>query len=688
MRTNLVWAGVVVGLIQLVLVQARGSDPKWDPVTKEELAEEKALIEPEAAAEALTERLEITDRTSGGRDILRRVRFKIYDAARATDVTRIARFWNNQVNPDHKIAVRLTLPNGSTRLFDTQDFKARNIAEEGRANGFLGFLGSRGDWSFEERFLAIGGVVKGSVLDIWEWEPHVEQTLWMMNTIQRDNVPIRHFEYMSRHPVDSKMIRRAYVLQPNGGKLTRDDKNGIIKFTVDNLPSTSWEPLAPPASYRSLTIVEAGEETEDHLSSRSFKIPTPKAVSTALGPWAFYSTEQDFYDADHGYATKRVKQKASELVAGATTEREKARRIYEFVQSVHQRFRSRADLENWYTRYIESVDELIDLDKIDSTVIVEDDFYYLFIALARSVGLECHSVFHPDRSDFRFTPDMVARRFVYYRTVAVRADGNWVICEPCSVVPFAFGTVPWYIEGQLALLAMPHQQAFLTIPSAPAQSSLKEFIGDLTLETDGTISGECVREFHGHAAELVRRRLHDTVQEHWWNILPSILELENATIELQLRGVDGFEQIEKPLRVRAFIRWPSYAALSQSRLLLTPCATHQGEGPLLNATRRTTPVFFQFPSVVKDTLTIKLPGGYRPEKLPAEMRAEKDSFSYLYSLTYDNPTNALKLQRESVNNAIEIPVEAYPTARDWFRRVAAADQTTIVVTSAVQTAAK
>lgn len=89
----MVWAGFFVGFIQLALVTARGSEPKWDPVTKEELAEEKARIEPEAAAEAVTERLEITDHSNGTRDFLRQVRFKIYDPARATDVTRIARFW-------------------------------------------------------------------------------------------------------------------------------------------------------------------------------------------------------------------------------------------------------------------------------------------------------------------------------------------------------------------------------------------------------------------------------------------------------------------------------------------------------------------------------------------------------------------------------------------------------------------
>ena len=397
-----------IGLFIVPLVLARplsAASPQWEPVTPAELSDDKPKLEPEAAAEILRYRLEIDDSHLERRDRLTQIRYKIYDPGRAVDVTRVARFWGGRVNRDYRIVARLTLPDGTSRIFDEHDLRKRSVAEEGRANGILGMIHTQSDWSIEEKFLAVTGVVKGSVLDVWEWEPGLERTDWHMNAIQRPDTPIRQFEYVSRYKPDTDTLHRSFVLNPCGGQMTHDEKAGMLRFVAQNLPSIRREPLAPPDTYFSLTIIETYESKRRQVYRRNLSVPMPGSVSPSLGPWAFISTALDFEDADQGYVTKRVKAKAAELVAGITEPREKARRIYDYVQGLYQRFSKRADLENWYTRYVESVDELINLDKIDSTIIRSGDFHYLFVALARSAGLECHSVFHPLRTAFPFRVD-------------------------------------------------------------------------------------------------------------------------------------------------------------------------------------------------------------------------------------------------------------------------------------------
>jgi len=665
---------------------AHAESPKWDPVTPAELAETKPQIEPEAAAEILSYRLEIgregTTRGQYRRPITKHIRFKIYDPSRATEATRLTRLTADSVNESYDMAARLTLPDGTTRTFGESDLRERTIAEEGRTNGFFGGLVSRANWTVQEKFIAVNGVVRGAVLDIWEQYSDEIQRDWSMNSIQRAEIPIRRFEYTSDYSGHPDEQHRTYVLNPCGGKLTQDEKIHLDHFTAENLPSITKEPWAAPESYFSLTIIEVNELLSKSLARRHmYNVPVPEKVPFSLGPWAYFATEKDFYDADWGYVTQRIMEKGAELVAGATSERDKARRIYNFVQSMRQRVLKRADLENEFTRYVESVDELTDLDRVDSTIIRINDFHYLFIALIRSVGLECHSIYHPKRDAFRFTPDLVSSRFVDHRAVAVKIDGAWVICDPVAEEPLGFGQLSWEAENQPALLAMPQQQVFLFVPAAPAEKSAVETKAELELDLAGNLQGECIRSFTGHDAQRVRRRLREIGEEKWGKEVRSLFNLEGSIGDAHLLSVEGMESLEEPVRVKAFIRWPSYAALMEKKMVIFPSVFSEGHPPLLNENSRKTPVFFRFPRMERDSITICLPPGYAPAASIKPITASTDDFYYALSATYTPDNRMLSIARESINRAVEIPVEHYAQARDWFRRISVADQIGLVLSA-------
>jgi len=686
---------VYLGLVLIAFIGApvaHAEGPKWDPVTPAELAETKPQIEPEAAAEILSYRLEI-DRDIFNwssvrraqfprRYITKHIRFKIYDPSRATDATRLTQVTDDSAGKYYDMAARLTLPDGTTRTFGKSDLRTKKIVEEGRGNGFLGLLESKSTWAVQENFLAVNGVVKGAVLDIWEhYSDEIDQN-WLMNSIQRAEIPIRRFDYTSHYSARPDELHRIYVLNPCGGKLTQDDKLHLDHVTAENLPSITTEPWSAPESYFSLTIIEAYEPLTTDLDQRhKLKVSLPKAVPFSLGPWAYFATERDFYDADWGYITKRIKEKGAELVAGATSERDKARRIYNFVQAMRQRVLKRADLENEFTRYIESVDELTDLDRVDSTIIRVYDFHYLFIALIRSVGLECHSTHHPERDAFRFTPDLVSSRFVDHWAIAVKIDGAWVICDPVAEEPVGFSQLSWELENQPALLAMPQQQVFLFIPAAPAEKSVVETKAELELDPAGNLQGECIRSFTGHEAQQVRQRLHEIGEEKWGKEVRSLFNLEGSLGDAHLLSVEGLASLEEAVRVKAFIRWPSYAAMMEKQMMISPSVFSAGRPPLLNENSRKTPVFFRFPRTERDSITIRLPPGYAPAASIKPITASTDDFSYALSITYAADNRVLSIARESINRAVEIPVEHYAQARDWFRRITSADQIGLVLSA-------
>jgi hypothetical protein len=668
-------------LAMLVLtLPAAAVEPDWRPVTAAELAEDKPQLEAQAAAEILDYHLQIDDTRHDGRQETSWIRYKIFDPARASDITRIGRFWTGNANRDYQIRARLTLPDGTSRTFDEHDMNDRNVAEEGHSNGLFGFMGRSQNDKEEEKFLAVTGVVKGAILDVWQLEPNTYKTDWLMNSVQREDAPIRKFAYEIRFTPNMRTQVRGFVLNPCGGAMTQDDKAGIMRFTAENLPSIRHERFAPPETYFSLTIIQVYEHLDVGMNSRNSRVRLPDPVPLSLGPWAFFSTAMDYDDADKGFPDTQVKRKAAELAAGTDDPREKAKRIFDFVQNLYQRFRNRADLENRYTRYISSLDELIDLDRIDSTILQPDDFHYLFVGLIRSAGLECHTVCHPQRTSFPFSLAMVSPYFLPdRRSVAVKIGDNWVLCDPTSDVPLAFGLLPWEVEGEPALMALPRQQAFLNVPTLPAEASVADTKFDATLDAEGNLSGTCVQSLTGHAAHQMRVRLHGIFPENWPAEAQSLFGLDGQPCEVHLLGVDGYSAPDEPLVLRARIRWPAYAANAGDRTTFILSVFTDGRPPVLAESTRTTPVFFHYPSIERQSVTVHLPDGYRIGSLPKPIEGSAGGCEYALAATRDPTSGALQIDRTLKNTAIEIPVAEYPKARDWYRRVSLADQIGIVI---------
>jgi len=672
--------------------RAGAAAPKWDPVSPTELAENTPRLEPEAPAEILNYRLEVDESIDGLRAFLYQLRIKIYDPSRATEVTRLARLWSGNsstgsTNPYYEVYARLTLPDGTSRIFDEHDMRERSVAAEGRANGILGSLTSKSDWTVAEKFLAITGVEKGAVLDIWEREPKIEPTDWQMTSVQRTDMPIRKFAYSNRYVPNKKVLRRYFLLNPCGGQMTHDEKAGVMGFTAENLPSLRREVLAAPETYFSLTILRTKEYLDRSLGNHHLSVSLPDPVPLTRGPWAFFSTGRDYKDADLGFVSTRVKQKAAELVAGVTGDRDRIRKIYRYVQELYQRARHHVDFD-YYGHYAKSLDELIDIDQSDPPFFREEDFHYLLVALVRAAGFECHTVYHPQRTAFPFRPEMVSEDFLNYWTIAVKVDGQWVLYDPTTDVPLSAGSLPWEIEGQPALMAMPQQQLFLKVPPAAAETSAAETTADLTLGLDGSLRGECVRTFTGHFAHTVRKRLRDTGQEKWWQLARSLLDLGNSSSEVRLVKIEGLDTPDEPVRIHATVHWPAYAEILQGQIIFPLAVWEEGRPPLLNTSTRTTPVFFHFSSVERESITVHLPANLQASALPGPITAKSGDFAYALAVTKGSEPGTLQVERTSVNRAIEIPVADYTQARDWFRRVSVADQIGIMLTRSAETPSK
>src|SRR5437764_1502473 len=125
LRPN-VWIGLGV---LLLAGSVSAASTLWQNATPEELAQRESSLEPGAAVEAISRRIEIDDsQYPSSRTIREYVRYKIFDPERADTILRLSKRSLSFDGDDIQTAnmkARLTQPDGSIREFGAESLHER-----------------------------------------------------------------------------------------------------------------------------------------------------------------------------------------------------------------------------------------------------------------------------------------------------------------------------------------------------------------------------------------------------------------------------------------------------------------------------------------------------------------------------------------------------------------------------------
>jgi len=137
-------------------------------------------------------------------------------------------------------------------------------------------------------------------------------------------VPVRHAELSITAPKNVRIGYKAFHAEQAGIKYTRQEKGDqvVYRWVADNLPSPPRDDDAPEAQYYMPHIVFYVEEAVVKGQSR-------KLLS---GVNELYTMYADFVHRIERQETPALKHSVDSLVAGASSEEEKVRRIYYWVQ--------------------------------------------------------------------------------------------------------------------------------------------------------------------------------------------------------------------------------------------------------------------------------------------------------------------------------------------------------------------
>jgi hypothetical protein len=168
----------------------------------------------------------------------------------------------------------------------------------------------------------------------------------------------------------------------------------------------------------------------------------------------------------------------------------------------------------------------------------------------------------------------------------------------------------WQEEGEQALITDPKQPVWLTTPmSEPEKSSIKRK-ATLKLSDDGTLEGDVELSYTGHfAIERKEENDDDSASQREQSLMDEV-KAAMSTAELANIRVENVTDPVKPFVYAYHIRVPGYAQRTGKRLFLQPAFFQHGANPLFSAGTRQYPIYFHYPWLEQDEVTITLPEGF------------------------------------------------------------------------------
>jgi hypothetical protein len=369
----------------------------------------------------------------------------------------------------------------------------------------------------------------------------------------------------------------------------------------------------------------------------------------------------------------------SQIVGAGDSPETKLRKIYAFVQKQRD------------TSYdLEKTEKETKQENLKSNDNVEDvlkhgyadgrQINFLFVGLARAAGFESSEVYLAPRDKVWFSPDLMDSSQLAADVVWVRLGGKDIYLDPAARY-YSYGLLPWF-ETETKGLRLNKQGGDFVNTNAPvAEDSLRERHVDLNLDAEGNVSGTITIDYTGQTACLKREAERNEDDEgRKKGIERTVRESLPADATFDLTQMKGWEDNNVPLHIEGKLRMSGFGATTGRRILAPATIFKSTQVKAFQPSKRRNDIYFSFPYLEKDDITLHVPQGYSLETVPAAINSPPRVLQY--SLTTAADGNGVKVHRELNVSEIYFKVDYYQAVRQFFDLVRSGDETQLVLASA------
>ena len=548
------------------------------------------------------------------------------------------RIWYQDRESVHAIKARVLLPDGRKLDMPSTDVLTEQLSETWTSIKFT-----------------IPGVTKGSILEYQytkksEWVGtlpawHFDSGDYTLSSTFTATVP-KEFQYTGN-----------YVNMGNPPEMNQvkwvDGRGTSYTWSMKNRPavkaepySLSWEKLRAGIQFV-ITGYYNGLETVPVYDNWGRVANFLRRANTSLG------------------RRGAIPQVVKELTAGVTEPEEKIARIYDYVQRNIQRDNSSESL--FPGKYAGAILASRKANSVQMSVLLG--------AMLDEVGFKPTLAWMATRDGEPFNAGFTSPvQFERMAVVVEPVPGKVVWLDP-YLAGTPYGLLPWQDQGVPAL-KLTDSDLIMTPVTSYLNTETRSI--RLTVTPEGHVTGKGTVSAGGQNARYMRRLLAFSNDEERRKSFHEELKTYLTNVELTLFEYKDQLTAVKPVETTFEFNSPDYATVAGTRLLINPTVYERISAEVLPATTRMNPIELGYATTETDEVLLIVPDGYVVEQLPAPITL-KSNFGGFQAI-YQNTPEGVRYKRTYAITHPFAGAEAYPELREFFARIAVADQQQIILT--------
>jgi Domain of Unknown Function with PDB structure (DUF3857) len=449
---------------------------------------------------------------------------------------------------------------------------------------------------------------------------------------------------------------------PDGATKPVQGNDSMVRMTAENIPAFEEEEFMPPPNELKYRVNFA--YSQDGFESDQNKY------------WNKFGKKEN--DRVEAFADKRkaMAEAVATIVSPSDTPEVKLQKIYDRCQQLrnlsYEPRISKVEVKHDKMKLPENAEEVWKLGYGNGGQIT-----WLFLGLARAAGLDAHPALVAGRAQHFFNPQRMNSGELTANLVVVKLNGKDIFCDPGAAFT-PYGLLPWVETGASGRLLDKDGGTWVETPLPPSAVTRIERVANLQLDEDGSLEGKVTVTYTGLEAQAWRvdERNEDdaarkrALEEGLKHIIP-------AACEVELKNAPEWNGSKTPVVAEFEVKIPGWLSTAGKRELLPTGFFVNTEKHLFEHSTRTFPVYFRFPILKTDEITIALPQGW---KVDSELKPlNQDAKAIAYSFSAESKQGTVHVQRSIRTDIFLVPADKYSILRSFYQYIRTADDQQIVL---------
>lgn len=449
--------------------------------------------------------------------------------------------------------------------------------------------------------------------------------------------PVGLCRYVLKAPIGKQINYKVYNDESLKPVVTQsvDGKFRTYTWERSNLKPIEFEPGMPPLS-------EIGSWLE----------------VSSIGTWQEVARWFSGLQSPQVRSTPAVKRTVEELIAGKSTDTDKARAIYDWVAN-----RTRyVGLEFGLSAYRpHPAPEVHDKQYGDCK-----DKANLLITMLQIAGIKARPVLLHAEERRPVNEGLPSLNAFNHCIAVATVDGREVWLD-ATAEACAFGDIPFSDRGVQGLVVDAGTGEFKTIPRYQPEENGVTIRSVVSLQADGSAEATYDIAMRGESGQRIRETLRAMTPAQRKDMMEKMAQrFATGGSMKSFSAPDGIDKTGT-LKFQLVTTAPSYAEQADDLLivsLLLPSNTPQASP--YTADKREWPIVEEDASQTETETTITLPAGYTADRLPADLRLSSALQDYSRSITRSADGRSITIKSSVTEKPGRVAPQQYQTIRDYY----------------------